>query len=727
MKSLLKKTSRTMRKLFATGMVLTLLAMPSTAMALEKGGDAAETVDSVQIRGGISVGVQGKENITSLSLRNANVRDVLYMLSEQAGFNIILDDDVSGTLNLDLKDVSINKMLDYVMTLSNLTYTKDGNTLIVVDPDTADKLGLNKLVLKSIPVKYSNAQELTDVLNETVFSITRPGGNTQALATADLRTNSILIMGNQSDIDLARRALSELDFPLQHKTFFLKYATPATVANSISNTLFSVSLSMGGAGGEGGEGGAGGGAAGGGAAGGGAAGGGAAGGGAAGGGAAGGGAAGGGVTVIKGGPMTFITNTANNTLTMIGSKEQIELAESLLYDLDIRPAQVIIQAAIVELTHDKNKSLQAGLNPIVNRDNNTDITVDTSLDAGIPRRTGDGNTLTDVNTSHVTNRNGQVIANGLLNRSPSTRSGTGLFRANNRAFRFSGSDTLLLWDKSLAPPGQNFLRSARMDISNALTKGKILSNPTVLAVSGQSSNINVSSQVFAGNRTTVDRETGITTSTPILTSVGITLNITPEVRNDGTISMNVQPSVSAPSGTVTDSNGNVITLTSSSSLDVQEARVKNGETLILGGLIQESQSSGWNKVPFLSDIPILGALFRATSSNSNSRTEIIVLVTPQVVKEEGVAFWREDWRRRLSYDRTTPGQYYPPSHLSKDYDEVQGKGKFIPASNTRSQSEADIKTLEHKMPTGSKPHLPKSRSDIQTPKLHLPTYSEVLK
>jgi type II secretory pathway component GspD/PulD (secretin) len=640
----------------AFGLAFSLLFAPCTALdgwAASPATKPPRDADIVQIRGGISVGAKGNEVISSLSLRDADIKDVLYSIAEQADINLIVDDAVEGTISVDLKNVSVNKVLEYVMTLADLTYYRDGNTFIITTAENASEKSLNRVVLKSIRVKYSNAQEIAQVLSQTIFNINRPGGNAQAIVTADPRTNSILVMGNQSDIDLVNRALAELDFPVERKTYFLKNARPIDVADAISQTMFSVGLvaanalnGVAGAGGIGGQagantvggvgGGVGGGIAGGGLAGAGGlgatggvgattgvggtaalgttagatggaglAGGGTTNTGAGGiGGGAGSGTTGGingsGVQVLRGGPMTFIANQMNNTLTMIGTAELIDQAEKMLYDVDIRLPQVAIQVSIVQVDENRNKGFRVGFN--------------------------------------------------------SNAPGQGNFQGRNGGFFFNGGSSTIFLSKNgtgaNTTGSKSLLENLQFNSTFNLTKGKLLANPTVIALSGRNASINVTRQIFAGNQviaipgTTVP---GGALSQPLLTNVGIQLNITPTVDSEGTVRLSLSPSVSAPSGSVDAGASGTITLTSNSNLSVQDVRVQDGETLVLGGLIQELSTAGVAKFPFLSDIPIIGALFRANQTNTTTRSELLILVTPHIIKEEGVPYFRKDWRDQLSY------------------------------------------------------------------------------
>ncbi len=657
-----------LKQCLASSLVITMLL--GQGLALAQTGNYSPRQDAIQIRGSVTVGKQGEEIIPELSLRDAEIKDVLYTLSEQGGFNLIVDESVEGTISLDLKNVSINKIMEYILTLADLTYYKDGSTFIVTSKDSAEEKSLNKIVLKSVPVRHSNAQDLANVLNNTVFSINRPGGNSKAIATADPRTNSILIMGNDVDIDLANRALGELDFPLQHRTFFLKHASASEVANTIAQTLFSVSLTPVSGGGAGGGSSAGATGAGGGAAaaqalgsamggGGGAAQGGGAGGAAAGGGGAGAGGATltSGVQVLKGGPVTFIANDANNTLTLIGTAEQIQLAEGMMYDVDIKPAQVAIQVSVIELNETKTKDFRPGIN-----------------------------------------------SNGT--------GGQGLIQLGSGNLRFNGDATTIFWNRGGLPDIGGFLNNLSLQTRFSQSKGKILANPTVLAVSRTTSTINVTNDVFAGTQVTSDPTTGLTQTSPIIKQVGISLNITPEVWNDGTVALSLTPTISSPSGTATDSTGNEITLTSSNTLNIARARVKDGQTLILGGLIRESSALGWSKVPFLSDIPILGAMFRASNSNSSTRTELVILVTPHIVKEEGIPYFRQEWKNNLSYNQ----QYADPNDPKN----------IVPTSNgANTPTPSGLQTLEQRFGNpASRPGIGGSTSKKST---SLPTYNEVLK
>ena len=103
------------------------------------------------------------------------------------------------------------------------------------------------------------------------------------------------------------------------------------------------------------------------------------------------------------------------------------------------------------------------------------------------------------------------------------------------------------------------------------------------------------------------------------------------IDDNGFVSLSVAPSVKAPAGEQ-DTGQGFVTLISERSLQSGLVRMRDGQTLILSGIIQESDRVSISKTPILGDIPIIGSLFRRTNKN-NQRNEVIVLLTPQVMDD----------------------------------------------------------------------------------------------
>ncbi|HEY9833304.1 MAG TPA: hypothetical protein V6D26_22310, partial [Stenomitos sp.] len=171
---------------------------------------------------------------------------------------------------------------------------------------------------------------------------------------------------------------------------------------------------------------------------------------------------------------------------------------------------------------------------------------------------------------------------------------------------------------------------------------KILTDPTLVVQEGQTATVNLTQEVFGGFRlqTQTDPTTNLTTQVqePIIKRAGLILPINVQkIDDNGFITLTVNPVVSAIGGSQNTPQG-LITLVQERQLQSGQIRLRDGQTLILSGIIQESDRTTVSKVPILGDIPILGALFRSTN-RVNQRQEVIVLLTPQIIDDsQGSSF-----------------------------------------------------------------------------------------
>jgi type IV pilus assembly protein PilQ len=104
--------------------------------------------------------------------------------------------------------------------------------------------------------------------------------------------------------------------------------------------------------------------------------------------------------------------------------------------------------------------------------------------------------------------------------------------------------------------------------------------------------------------------------------------------------MSVAPSTSAPVDTFSlpDAGGAAIFLLAERLLTSGQVRVRDGQTLLLSGIISETDRTAVTKIPILGDLPLIGSLFRSTI-NENSRNELIVLLTPQILDDSDQAVY----------------------------------------------------------------------------------------
>ncbi|TAN91639.1 MAG: type II and III secretion system protein, partial [Phormidium sp. SL48-SHIP] len=114
--------------------------------------------------------------------------------------------------------------------------------------------------------------------------------------------------------------------------------------------------------------------------------------------------------------------------------------------------------------------------------------------------------------------------------------------------------------------------------------------------------------------------------------VGLELGVTiHRIDDNGFVTLEVNPEVSSPVGTAGE-GAQTVTLIQRRSVDSGRVRIRDGQTLIISGIIQEIDRTEVRKVPILGDIPLLGALFRSTVRD-NERQEVIVILTPNILND----------------------------------------------------------------------------------------------
>jgi len=157
-------------------------------------------------------------------------------------------------------------------------------------------------------------------------------------------------------------------------------------------------------------------------------------------------------------------------------------------------------------------------------------------------------------------------------------------------------------------------------------KAKIHANPRIVAMAGHKADIFLGQeQAFIVG---TESSTGSITRQRIVIQSGVTLNFLPQISPSGAVTVQIEPEVSQIIGFNQDGYPIVSSRRASTTV-----RVQDGETFVLGGLVNEFESRNVGKVPLLGDIPLIGKLFR-TERIENSETEVIIMVTPHIIKSE---------------------------------------------------------------------------------------------
>jgi MSHA type pilus biogenesis protein MshL len=166
---------------------------------------------------------------------------------------------------------------------------------------------------------------------------------------------------------------------------------------------------------------------------------------------------------------------------------------------------------------------------------------------------------------------------------------------------------------------------------------KVVSQPRVRTLNNQSAIVRVGTErTFFTTTTTITNVAGgvpiqTVTNTPSTINEGLVLTVTPQISATGEIAMDVSPVLTNITGTDTSPDG----LSNAPILDIKQTstlvRMRDGETIVVGGLIQEAVSHTERSVPILGSIPVLGRLFKATY-DKDVRRELVIFLTPRIIE-----------------------------------------------------------------------------------------------
>lgn len=194
-------------------------------------------------------------------------------------------------------------------------------------------------------------------------------------------------------------------------------------------------------------------------------------------------------------------------------------------------------------------------------------------------------------------------------------------------------------------------------------KSRTLSDPRLAVINNQEASILIGTTIPYTTSTVTTPSSGPTTSSENVSFIdtGVKLHVTPTIHEDGFITMKIKPEISnEETKTFTASDGTVIPIVDTSEVQTT-VRIKDGVTIIIGGLMTNQLINNKTKVPILGDLPIIGKVFN-TENRNMQKTEIVIFLTPHIINGD----IRADPQEYLKTTSTVKGDktYYDP--LPKD-------------------------------------------------------------
>lgn len=585
----------------------------------------------------------------SLSLRDSDVQQVLRMLADKAGLNIIFhssvtsgsdntnnsnngnlpppsptpiqplqtqqqqpqqqqqpaaaspssdpnaaETTVSSKITLDLVNVPLNDAFRMITQVSGLTYYLDNNTIVVLAASASQKLNLTKQELMTIPVNYVNAGALAEFLNKNIFLKNKPGLTNSQVAVTNPNKNEILIFGTKNDYLMAKKIVAQLDTKSIEKSFTVNHTTPKEMATLICTSLFN----------------------------------------------------------YKAPKTEEATSTSTATSLSLG---EVILAcrDNNKINVDDSKNTTSTSGSGSSDDDDKNNDLYSlnnnGLSVVYNSQKGTVSILGGSIqqmemikDFIAQNDKKQPQAYLEISIIEL-NESGSKIFNNTWDVY------SGFFRgtfatdgsiSNSMPMAMSNyNDSALPFTRYTGPNTVTYTMNYILEN----TKGRVLANPKIVITNGQKSVIDLSSDYVKIITSQIITNTGSLTPSvqktyTIGTDEGIRIEMTPFISPDGYVTMNIKPDYSTEKGPIeeyndtTKKNERVGTLLQRRNLDLKNIRIKDGETFVIGGMMIETETKTIDKIPGLGDIPGLGMFFRNTSSKKEKQ-ELVLLITPKIIKD----------------------------------------------------------------------------------------------
>ena len=581
----------------------------------------------------------------TLSLRDSDVKQVLRMFADKAGKNIVFHSTVDGKVTLDLVDMPINDAFGLVLQVTGLNYYIQGNTLIVMSKNSADNASFSKQDMMIFPVKYVGAAKIADFLNKNVFGMKKAGMSGIDAATVNAATNEVIVFGMASDADIVRKVIAQLDKEPLTRSFTVSHTTPAEMSDMICNMLLPAHGVGSTGGGNGGSNGAlfsypgseTGGAA--------------------------GIVTGGASDTDSGSGSSFgssgssesnvaalklgegvvactvqqsssgasagfdVQNLAisyypqRGTIMLVGGSEaQADFIEKFIKDNDKKQPQAYLEMSIIELSEEGSKEFNNAWNI---QSKSWNFSFNNGSTSGGRESVPMGLTRELLHLSQSVTE--EVESNGSK------------YKQDKLVDRYTPRE-------SVYSHGLYVSWAMKYLIDNR--KARVLANPKILITNGQESLIDLTEDYVEKVTSEFLSSSGTGTTGAVQRTYtigddkGIKISLIPFISPDGYVTMNIKPQYATEAGSIyTDNEAGsrdlAATLLNRRNLDLKNVRIKDGETLAIGGLIQEGEQKTVQKVPVLGDLPLIGAAFRS-SSTTKVKSELVIMLTPKIIQDDDV-------------------------------------------------------------------------------------------
>jgi len=471
----------------------------------------AQEMESGQLdKTGSVISALDEANRISLDIKGMDVVDVLKMLAQRSGMNIVIGKNVTGKVTLFLKNVDVRDVFEIILLANDLAYEKKEDIINVMTQKDYELLYgerfQDKKEAKIVPIRYAKAVDLSKALTQIKSSIGK--------VVVDEGSNTVVLIDAPYKIIDMENFIRSADAPIKTKVFGLKYGQADKLKDKlqevVTKNIGSVSI-----------------------------------------------------------------DERTNKIAVTDYLSKLAEIEKLIIAFDEKTPQVLIDAQIVE----------------IRPTNKFEMGVD--WDYWIEK----------------------------------------YFRTSG-SLPLAAAEGLSIGTADVAPnrPGQF---KAILELLQTIGDTKILSSPRIMVLNNQESKILVGTkEAYITSAISQTGETAVTSQSVNFVDTGIKLYVTPTINRDGFVTMKIKPEISSAEREEIKSEDRFteIPIVSTSQAETT-VMVKDGVTIIIGGLKKDEKIKTVKKIPILGDIPLLGMLFRNTV-DENNRTELVILLTPHIMSGE---------------------------------------------------------------------------------------------
>lgn len=445
-----------------------------------------------------------------LDFKQMDILDVLKLISQKSGVNIVAGQNVKGRITVFLKNVQVEDALKIIVDAYGWAYVKENGVIKVMTEkefETAYGHAFGKHIeTRAIQLKYGRVGDVVTMLAQVKSS--------NGTIMADEKSSTIILKDTEKKLEEMEDIIQKVDVPVETRIFELSYAQAKDISSKISEAL----------------------------------------------------------TPLVG---SFKQDERSNKIIVSDTKHSLSNISAMIEAFDHKEREVLIEAKIIQVVLSDEFKLGIDWEAIVSDFH-------------------DLNLKSNFDVLSSTDKSGRISVGTVAN--------------------------------------DNY--AAIIEALNTVGWTEILSNPRITAMNNKEAKILVGSTEPYVTTTTTTPSSGPTTTAESINfiEVGVKLYVTPTIHKDDFITMKIKPEVSSVVNKVVTANNNSIPVVETSEAETT-VMVKDGATIVIGGLIKEENIETVKQVPVLGKIPYLGAAFRSKDS-SKSKTEIVIFLTPQIISGE---------------------------------------------------------------------------------------------